>query len=215
MPRRVVRDAPEIGATPSRLDNHPPEPVDTNYDYSQYVDEASVSAIDKGDALARLSKLAQEQLDAEADVALAQAALARAQEKLKDVSERQIPELMADVGMANFKTTSGLVISVEDSVRASPPKARRDEAWAWLRANGAAGLIKRVVSIEFGKGEDDKAKTLVTDLEKKFDLVKDEAGVHPSTLSAFVREQLKKGSQIPLDVFGVFTQKVAKIGKPK
>ena len=41
--------------------------------------------------------------------------------------------------------------------------------------------------------------------------VDDVANVHPSTLAAFVREKLREGEELPLDLFGVHRQRIAKI----
>ena len=182
-----------------------------SYDYSEFTD---VKASEGSNALAVLSMLAQEQLDAEAVVARCQAELTKAQEKLKDVSERRLPEMMEEIGMADFRTITGLRVVLDQNIRASVPKNFREQAWAWMRANGNAALIKRKVIVEFGKGEDDKAQKLAEALIKDYDLVTDESGVHPSTLAAFVRDQLAKGKDVPLDVFGVFKQRVSKIQRP-
>lgn len=189
-----------------------------NFDYSAYADASEAVKTAGGNMSATLSdlaKLAQEQLDCEAAVAAAQAALTRAQDRLKDVRERRLPEAMAGLELKDFTTESGLKITIENTVRASPPKSEREKAWAWLRANGHAALLKRKVMVEFGKGEDDAAQELVGGLLKEFETVTDETSVHPSTLSAFVKDQLAKGIEIPISTFGIFEQKVAKIKKPK
>ena len=36
-----------------------------------------------------------------------------------------------------------------------------ESAYKWLRDNGLADIIKNEVSVQFGKGEDDKAKQLL------------------------------------------------------
>lgn len=163
-----------------------------------------------------LARLAQEQLDAEANVAAAQAALTRAQDRLKDVQERRLPEAMENLGMKDFTTTTGLKIVVDETVRSSPPKNMREQAWAWCRANGAAGLVKRTIKLEFGKGEDAIANQILKlkSLQKAGNIT-DDSGVHPSTLSAFVKTKLAEGVDIPVDVFGIFKQRVSKIVKPK
>ena len=195
--------APAIGH------NNPP---DTNFDYSNFVEAEE----DKPkDSLARLTKLAQQQLDAEAEVAAAEAALLRAKDKLKDFSERQIPELMQEVGMASYKTTTGLSIEIEETYRVSPPKPKRQECWAWLRANGAVALLKRKVTTEFGKGEDEAAEALFKELSLKHSLVSDETNVHPQTLAAYVKKAMKDGKAIPADIFGIYVQKSSTISRPE
>ena len=178
-----------------------------NSDYLAYADAKPTA----GGDLARLADLANEQADAEAQVARIQAELNRAQERLKDISERQVPELMDQLGLETFKTRTGLVIEVDETIRASIPKARSVEAFAWLRAHNHEALIKREVVIQFSKGEDEKALALLEELNNKGLPAEDESSVHASTLSAWVREKLKKGEDVPVDLFGVFRQRRSKI----
>lgn len=185
---------------------------DAEYDYSKFVEPANLS--DGSNSLATLSDLASKQLDAQIEVTNLQAQLAKAQERLKDISERQFPEAMEQIGMTDFTTKTGLKVFLDETVRASVSKDMKERAWAWLRANGHAALLKRKIMVEFGKGEDVKAEDLKKTLSSAFDGVVDEINVHHSTLAAFVREQLKKGKEIPLDVFGVYKQRITKIEMP-
>lgn len=180
-------------------------------DYAAYT-----SAPSTGGELSRLSALAEEQVAAEKKVSEAEAALKKAQDELKVLAETTIPELMDAIGIEEFKTSTGLVVRVSETIRAAIPKPVLFEALAWLRANNHGSLIKRVLSLTFGKGEDDKAdewaeymrKQGMTDLE-------DKAGVHPSTLSSFVATKLKDGEELPQDLLGVFRQRSAQVEIPK
>lgn len=187
--------------------------ADTNYDYDKYLEKPSVQ--DGSNSLAHLTALAQKQLDAEARVAACQAELTKATEALKNVAERELPEAMEEIGMETFKTRSGLTVNLDTKIRASIAKTTKDQAFAWLRARGHAALIKRKVTVEFGKGEDDKAAALAKDLEGRFGLVVDESAVHPSTLSSFAKTEVEKGTDIPFDLFGIHKQRVSKIVLPK
>lgn len=175
-------------------------------EYLQYVQpETSV------DRLSDLQRLAEQQAEADAEVKSLEAKLAAAKEKFRDLSERQVPELMDEIGMAEFTTRTGLKIKVEETIRAAIPKAKEVLAFAWLREHKHSAMIKRTVSVAFGKDEDDKAANLLTKLGEEGFEADDKAAVHPSTLSAFVREKLKAGEEVPLDLFGVHRQRVSKI----
>jgi hypothetical protein len=174
-------------------------------DYSEFAPAPSSEG-----ELAQLTRLAEAQAAAAARVAELEGELLAAKETLKDFSEKQVPELMDQIGIAEFRTTSGLFIKVEETIRASIPKAKARLAFGWLKENGHAALIKRVVSVAFGAGEDEKADELLQKLADGYE-PEDNAAVHPSTLSAFVRESLREGHEIPLDLLGVHRQRVAKI----
>lgn len=181
--------------------------TDTNESYLDYVQPETVATSD----LAQLSKLAELQAGAEAEVKRIEAELNRAKEVLRDYAERQVPELMDQVGMASFKTASGLTIEVAEILRASIPVAVAQRSYAWLRENGHAALIKRIVTLSFGKNEDEKADDLRSRLSAEGFEVEDKTSIHTQTLTAWVKEKLSKGEEIPLELFGVHRQRVSKI----
>lgn len=178
----------------------------SNAGYLDYVQAPS-----SGDALATLTGLAEKQAKIESDISDLEAQLTAKREELREVAERQVPELMDSLNLAQFKTASGLKIEVAETIRASIPKALAPRAFAWLREHGNAAMIKRAVSIAFGKGQDDTADKLAQKLAADGFDVEDNASVHPSTLSAFVREKLRDGAELPLDLFGVHRQRASKI----
>ncbi len=163
------------------------------------------------DGLAKLSQLAVDLNAAELEAARIGEELKRANERVKDLAERDIPELMDSLGMAEFRTTAGFKIKVTKTIRASIPEAQRDAAMAWLDDNGHGGLIKRSIVVSFDRGDIEKAKKLQEQLEKKFENVRSDTKVEPSTLRAFIGEQLEKGENIPLPLFGAWEQRIAKI----
>lgn len=178
-------------------------------DYSQYTDAALTGS--KGVDMNKLQVVAEKQMAAEKKVARLAKELEDAQKELKAVAEIELPELMDSIGIEEFKTSSGILIKVDEVIRASIPKPRAGEAFMWLRDHDHAALIKRKVIVEFGKGEDEKAAALTAELSRKGLEVEDKSDVHAQTLSAFVRDKLSKGEDIPLDLFGVFRQRVAKV----
>lgn len=177
---------------------------------NEYLAYAQAQATADGE-LSRLATLAEEQAKAEAEVARLEAELAAAREVARDFAERQVPELMDSIGIAEFKTSTGLKIEVVETIRAGISGVNAPRAFAWLRENGNAALIKRTLSVAFGKGQDADAESLAKELEAKGLDADDKTSVHPSTLAAFVREKLRDGQEIPLDLLGVHRQRVSKI----
>jgi hypothetical protein len=68
-----------------------------------------------------------------------------------------------------------------------------------------------VVSTSFGRNEDVKAQTLVNTLSDGGYSVNQKQWVEPMTLKAFVKEQVEKGAPLPMDLFGVYIGKKAKV----
>jgi len=98
------------------------------------------------------------------------------QEEERELSMEVIPEKMRELGLSSISTDDGSKVSIKHKVKASLTKARKEEGFAWLRANGHGSLIKE--------------RTV-------------EENVHPQTLTAFAREQLAQGRTLP-PCFSVF-----------
>lgn len=175
------------------------------------MEAAAESAAPTEDVLAAVADLVTRQIELEDEVATAEEALLEKKAELERVRSDLLPSALRQYNLTELRTTEGFRVKVQEIVRASIPKPRRDEAFAWLDAHGHGDLVKHVISASFGRGEDDKAEAAIRALAE-FDFpVSDEKTVHPSTLSAFVRERIKAGEEIPHDVFGVFQGHVAKI----
>ncbi len=163
------------------------------------------------DGLKRLSELAIELNKAELEVAKIEEQLKKAKAAVTELAEKDIPELMDSLGVAEFKTTAGFKIKITETIRASIPDANKPAAMAWLDAHGHGGLIKRSIVVAFDREQQEAAQELQAELETKFENVKSDLKVEPSTLRAFIGEQLEKGEPIPLQLFGAWQQRIAKI----
>ena len=130
--------------------------------------------------------------------------LAEAKAAMLRTEREDLPELMAEFGLAEFKLSDGTLIKITEDVDARITDARRDEALRWLIDNGFGGLIKTSVAVTFGRGERDSAAALAERLDENYDTAHLEESVHPSTLKAFVREQLRDGNPVPFDLFSVY-----------
>lgn len=178
-------------------------------DYDSYLEIPTPEAT--GADLAKLSQMADLQFQYEREVARLQVELKAAQDRLVNISETLLPELMESVGMAEFRTANGLHIRVERNTRAQISKDRRTDAFAWLEAHEHAALIKRKITATLGRGEGEKAEALGEMLRKAGFDFDDERSVHPQTLQAWVREMLAQGKDFPLELFGVYDQRIAKV----
>lgn len=101
-------------------------------------------------------------------------------------------------------------------------------AYDWLRDHGAGALIKVVVGVVFGKGEEKKAATLTEQLIKKYgaDNVTDKEDVHYQTLKSYIKGQIAAAAEYdgepakapavpPTELFGIIPYSKAKITLPK
>lgn len=175
-------------------------------DYSEYIERPVVEEFQQLEALTRQMHEAQSQvLDLERK-------LEAAKERHRDISERQLPDLMDQLGLEEFKTSTGLKVRVDVNIHASIPKTRHDEAMKWLDDHGFGGLIKRNVTVRFTREQEREAQRLAEELENAFSSVEQDTKVESATLRAFAREQLKGGKDLPLDLFGIYRRRVAQVG---
>lgn len=182
--------------------------------------------IDFEDAATELARVSDSSLRAVADLVRQQLALERrvedleqdlkrAQQDLNKISQELLPEALSSHGLSELRMDDGSRVTVSQYIQAHISKEKQDAAFDWLRQHEFDDLIKNVVSLEFGKGEDEAANEVLDMLSQQgFDPVNKQS-VHPSTLKAFVKEQIEKGSEIPSDLFGIFIGKKAVIKKGK
>ena len=178
----------------------------STYDYSDH--QPSIG----DEAFKRLDELVNELLDSEAASEIAKHELDKANARLSDIRDKVLPEYMDSLGMKEITTSAGRKISIKEIIRASLPKETVVGALKWLEQGGFGAMIKHDVTTSFGKGEGQSANLLIAELKRRGHLFKDMRHVHPSTLSAFVRERLKEGEHIPEDLISVFRQRSAKVG---
>ena len=104
----------------------------------------------------------------------------------------------------------GVTIEVKPFVSASISKANREEAYQWLMDNGHGDIIKNLVSVDVGK-DSEQAKLALDVLRNAGLEPSNDKKVHPQTLKAFVREQVEKGTPIPLELLGAYLGQKATI----
>ena len=167
------------------------------------------------DGLALLSQLAEDLFDAEAEVNRLEAEKKVAQGKVKNLSEFTIPDAMETLGIEVVVTKSGLRVEVENRLSAKKLTHRHAAALDWLRANDQAGLIKTVVGVPFSAGSEGDADELVEQLSGEGLAAIKSVEVHHSSLAAAIKQMLKEGIDVPLDLLGGYQRRVASIDTKK
>ena len=155
-------------------------------------------------ALTQIANLAKRQQEAERAVLVKEDELKQAEAELRLVQEDLLPTAMAEAGMKAFTLDNGAKITVKDDVAVSVPADKKRDAYAWLRENNFGDLIKNTVAIDFGRGEDNSAEALKEYCQERGMNYSDKEGVHAQTLKAFIKEQMAKGVDVPLELFGAF-----------
>jgi hypothetical protein len=154
--------------------------------------------------LLEISTLADRQLKWQALVETIEKQLKEAEAELRQVREVDLPNAMLQAGVSEIKLPTGQKISIKEDIYASIPKDDRyHEAIDWLKEHGFGDVIKNKVEVLFGKGEEDQARALMMELNSNgWKTYTNSETVHSSTLKALIREQLAKGADFPLELFG-------------
>lgn len=156
------------------------------------------------DNLGRLSELIREMINAQQCVNQLEDELKKAKELLAGYVERMIPEAMQQLGMSELKLANGSKLSVKKEYYARISDKKMSEAYNWLAAHGHGSIVKDTVAVTLPAGQSDLVNNVERTLESMGLAVDRRMAVHPSTLKAFVKEQIESGTDIPRDVFGVY-----------
>lgn len=181
---------------------------DPNFDYSAF---ASMGHNSPPDKLTEIAALAEKQLAAQLTVDRLEVDLENAKSALKEIAERRMPELMEDAGMQEFTTTNGIHIGVKEKVRGALPVPNRPLGYDWLEKNNAGAIIKAQVIVPFERNELEDAMKLVKTVQVSGRIAELKRDVNAATLDLFIRERLAEGKDIPLNIFSVHRQRIAKV----
>lgn len=143
----------------------------------------------------------------------AEQTLGQLKAEYRELSEVDIPSMLSELGLSEITLKDGNKISTSTYYSARISEDKRDEAFQWLNNNGFGDIVKNTVSVSFGREEDDSAKKLVDNLEDNGYSTAQKKWVEPMTLKAFVREQVEKGSDLPLETFNVYIGQKTRIIK--
>ena len=156
------------------------------------------------DKVKSISELCNRLLDLQEQARRIEENLKSKNDEIRVLSEQEIPNLMQEAGVSEFKLADGSSVSIKPFYAAKIPVSKTDQAFQWLTGNGYGDLIKNTVSLNFGKSEDNIANSLVEDLKSKGHNVSQKKKVEPQTLKAFVKEAIQNGQNVPMDLFGVY-----------
>lgn len=135
------------------------------------------------------------------------------------IEESDLPEAMEAAGVEDFTMKDGRKVTIKIRTHSHISEDNQEGAFEWLRVNGHDDIIKRIISVAFGKGEDAKAEKLFDYLTGRKNLsdnnIVGKQSVHASTLKSFVTKALAAGEEIPHDLFGIYQIPVAVIGSVK
>jgi hypothetical protein len=157
-----------------------------------------------------LANLATQQNAYEQAIEVLDARRAELVDRLKQVQEVDIPELMDEMGVQEFTLTSGRKVSIRKQYYASIPKDKRDAAFAWLTEHGHEELIKVEVEVQFGRGEFETAVDFARRLAEAGYNALPHKDVNAQTLKAWVKRMIESDEgEFPMELFNPYIQRKA------
>ena len=167
--------------------------------------------------LAELTEAAQKLSELHISYAEKEMALKEMKEKIRNLEEDKLPSMMKELQMSEIKLANGWSLKLTEKVTAGITEDKRPMAMNWLVSNDFGGIIKTEVNISFDRGAIGIAREAAQELQDKFpqNEVRAKETVHPATLLSFVKEQLGKGANLPLDIFSVHVIDKVEVKKGK
>ena len=179
-------------------------------------------------SLETVSRLALELTSIDTEIVNLGRSLDELQKRRDDISKGRLPELFDELGYSDFRLSDGRRLEMKSTIRASIPTdagisrmkdilkqreaaQRRANALQWLRDNDLGDLIKNEVSVQFSRGEEEKADSLHGMLAKEGYNVEQDSTVNSQTLSAQIRELLEQGAEVPLEILGVQIERIVSV----
>ena len=131
------------------------------------------------------------------------------------ISGEVIPTMMSEMGLSELKLQDGSHLKVSTSYRATITEANKEAAFNWLRENGLGDIIKKEISVSFGRNEDNKAASFAELAKGQGFQPTQQMKVEPMTLKALVRERIEAGKDMPTEIFGIFSENKTTIKRNK
>lgn len=173
--------------------------------------DAEALVVPTTEELQDIQFLADKQLHLERELKAVEEYGKKVSEALRQVQEIAIPNLMASIGMKEFKLANGCKVAIKEDVYASIRKEYISEAVEWLDAQALGDVVKDEIKVNFGRGESDLAKQLMEFCKEQGFIADEKLSVHPSTLKALVKEQMARGVEFPEEFFSIAPVKKAVI----
>ena len=156
--------------------------------------QEEVKAPQPTDALEKLYSLVNLLEDYNDSIADFEASLAEYKERAREISQKEIPELLAQYGLSEIKLKDGRKVTVKQDCRATVKNF--DEFYAFMQARGEENLIK--TTLELGKVPAvavvaaQKAVLQATGVAPE-----SKTTIAPQTLWAWVRTNIGMGKTVP------------------
>jgi len=158
----------------------------------------------KNEDLTSVGSLAKRAKQLEKEIEEMESVLKERKDQQRKLLEDSIPSMLQGLGMKSFKMADGSTIDVKPYYSASIKEENRAVAFQWLRDRGYDDIIKNIVSVRFGRNEDQLCNNLINLLREQNYPVDQTEKIEPQTLKAFAKEMVERGVELPTEIFALY-----------
>ena len=176
------------------------------------------------DDLKSLTEMIDNMLNNEKAIEDTKSALKVLEQAQRQLSEVDIPTKMKEIGMKEFVTNkgdkikiksfyTGYIPTIKACLKSQELAERRQKCIDYLSKDENSSLVKNELSISFSKTQDNEAKDLKAELEKKGYAPTLNESVNANSLKSHINVVKEKGLEFDDELFKVFLKTETKIEK--
>lgn len=176
------------------------------------------------DDLKSLTEMIDNMLKNEKAIEDTKSALKVLEQAQRQLSEVDIPTKMKEIGMKEFVTNkgdkikiksfyTGYIPTIKACLKSQELAERRQKCIDYLSKDENSSLVKNELSISFSKTQDNEAKDLKAELEKKGYTPTLNESVNANSLKSHINVVKEKGLEFDDELFKVFLKTETKIEK--
>lgn len=176
------------------------------------------------DDLKSLTEMIDNMLKNEKAIEDTKSALKVLEQAQRQLSEVDIPTKMKEIGMKEFVTNkgdkikiksfyTGYIPTIKACLKSQELAERRQKCIDYLSKDENSSLVKNELSISFSKTQDNEAKYLKAELEKKGYAPTLNESVNANSLKSHINVVKEKGLEFDDELFKVFLKTETKIEK--
>lgn len=177
-------------------------------DYTDFFEEEP----DSENINAEITKLVRKHSALSEEAADLSAKLSAINKQILAIETTEIPDALLAAGVTEVKTIDGLKVSTKLFVGGIPAE-RKESVYDWLDSHGHGDIIKRSLSLNFGKGEDEVVAAASKLLEESGFTPVQKKDVNYQTFASTMRDLVSRGVVPPLEEWGVYYGQKAVIRK--
>ncbi len=113
------------------------------------------------------------------------------------IEEELLPNTMQELNLKEIKTEDGHKLTLKDSIQVSVGGKNKAVVIDWLKEIESDDLVKTTISLAFSRKDHKEAERVAALLKKEGFPVVLVPDVHSGTFTAFLKERLSNGEEIP------------------